>query len=925
MASFYINGDEDDDLFQANLHSDDEWDELAEAESQKDANDFLDLPEDDVQVQEDEGPHCGIGMDLEDEIHGNSQEEEDGHYTLSHTYPRERDVLQQELKGEYTCPDEAPLGLNPPRELNIDEKLSLQHYIAWQKSNGTELAYKLHAQVLQEGTQVEILPLHAVKKLAMDLSGLRPYKIDICPNSCIAYTGAYSNLTNCPYVKDKDKCNEPRYKRKSKPRAQMIYLSCFDVIKAMYANVQSSTLLRHRDRLLQKVISVLHEGINSMNTDSKKYSDFGDSAVQEHLYSNVKLFRDGRDIALALSTDGAQLAKKKLSNTWIVLLILLNLPAEIRYKTNNTLVPFIVPGPNSPGDLESFLHPLFVDMAKASEGIWMWDAVESSSFVHHAYICMVLGDMLGSAKLNGMAGHTAVHGDRFSMVSAARSSKKKGAKYLYYPVSPPDNENYNPTRPPCYDLDKLPIRTEDKYWEIIEKLSSATSKAQYNEIVRMTGISCMPLTAASPAFIHPSFFPLDPFHIFFENIMPLMWDTWTTLSKAGDPVHISKEKAEAFGCQVVEGMKTLPPLFCGPVQDPNLKRQSQYKAFEWMALLYWFILPIGIELEFDHEVLHNFSCLVEIVEFAMTIKERSEDELETYQKRINDFLCQYESLYVGNDPEKILRCKLCIFQLVHVPMHIRWYGSIRLGSQATVERTIGEAGHKIHSKKSPFANMANIFFQKELTKVLLLYYPNLHSNTLEPEKKKSVLFGKIRIEKQEKTPGNAYYDQLSAIFESCIQLGEFNPMFPVNRWGKCNLTNGTVLSSELSETSGEQPKRSRCHFEARINNGSQPIFGKALAFFEFDMPKIGKKNHCVVVFQELNKMVKTLKLWRGEWSQQLSVMEVSHIVDIIGVWSGQIFVYPLRKHPSLAWMSEEEKGIGSGLDGTSLEEVNNEQ
>ncbi|EKM79258.1 hypothetical protein AGABI1DRAFT_26920, partial [Agaricus bisporus var. burnettii JB137-S8] len=55
-------------------------------------------------------------------------------------------------------------------------------------------------------------------------------------------------------------------------------------------------------------------------------------------------------------------------------------------------------------------------MAEASEGIWMWDAVTSSYFVHRAYVALILGDMLGSAKLSGMAGHSAIHGDRFSMV-----------------------------------------------------------------------------------------------------------------------------------------------------------------------------------------------------------------------------------------------------------------------------------------------------------------------------------------------------------------------------------------------------------------------------------------------------------------------------------------------------------------------------
>ncbi|KIL54838.1 hypothetical protein M378DRAFT_61211, partial [Amanita muscaria Koide BX008] len=55
-------------------------------------------------------------------------------------------------------------------------------------------------------------------------------------------------------------------------------------------------------------------------------------------------------------------------------------------------------------------------LAKSNEGIWIWDAIDSSYFVVRAHLCMVLGDMLGSAKLNGMAGHSAIYGDRFSLV-----------------------------------------------------------------------------------------------------------------------------------------------------------------------------------------------------------------------------------------------------------------------------------------------------------------------------------------------------------------------------------------------------------------------------------------------------------------------------------------------------------------------------
>src|ERR1700722_15791771 len=142
-----------------------------------------------------------------------------------------------------------------------------------------------------------------------------------------------------------------------------------------------------------------------------------------------------------------------------------------------------------------------------------------------------------------------------------------------------------------------------------------------------------------------------------------------------------------------------------------------------MALLHWYIIPLGIELGFPAAVLENFSHFVEAIEIAMTISPRSSKDLANLYILIQTFLEGFKRLYVGNDPEKLSRCRLCIFQLIHVPIHIEWNGSIRIGSQATVERAIGEVGHKIHSKKAPFANLANITYERELVKCLLLYYP----------------------------------------------------------------------------------------------------------------------------------------------------------------------------------------------------------
>ena len=109
----------------------------------------------------------------------------------------------------------------------------------------------------------------------------------------------------------------------------------------------------------------------------------------------------------------------------------------------------------------------------------------------------------------------------------------------------------------------------------------------------------------------------------------------------------------------------------------------------------------------------------------MTIQGHSEDNLITLHGIIRNFLTGFETLYVGNNPENIQRCRLCIFQLIHVPLHIKWHGSIRNCSQGCCERALGEVEHKIRSRKAPFANLANIITEKELIRILHLYYPSL--------------------------------------------------------------------------------------------------------------------------------------------------------------------------------------------------------
>ena len=267
----------------------------------------------------------------------------------------------------------------------------------------------------------------------------------------------------------------------------------------------------HRDNCSKATLNALAVGAGV------KKSEFSNSYnhVEQH-YKNMGLFRDGRDTALSISSDGAQLTMKKQSNMWLLIIVLLNLPPEMCYKANNVIIPLTIPWPLAPSNIESFINPLFEEMAMASVGMWTWDAVDSSYLVLRAFICAIKRDMLGSAKLSGMAGHSANYGDRFSLVKGA--SPSKGAKPQYYPISPPQKDVYNPGRD-AVNFNNLPLQGQRQYWATIEKLNSATIDEQ-KRIMKSTGISWLAICATSPAFLHPSFFPLDPFHLFYENRMP---------------------------------------------------------------------------------------------------------------------------------------------------------------------------------------------------------------------------------------------------------------------------------------------------------------------------------------------------------------------------------------------------------------------
>ncbi|KIJ42790.1 hypothetical protein M422DRAFT_106994, partial [Sphaerobolus stellatus SS14] len=126
-----------------------------------------------------------------------------------------------------------------------------------------------------------------------NLSGLSPVNYDCCVNSCCAFTGHLSDLTQCPH------CNEDRFEANGRiSHKQFQYIPLKPQLQKLYTSHKS----RHEHQ-------------------PDKICDFYDSQVYRELldkYVEVldcvlphKYFGDERDLALLVLTDGFQIFRKR--------------------------------------------------------------------------------------------------------------------------------------------------------------------------------------------------------------------------------------------------------------------------------------------------------------------------------------------------------------------------------------------------------------------------------------------------------------------------------------------------------------------------------------------------------------------------------------------------------------------------------------
>ena len=202
----------------------------------------------------------------------------------------------------------------------------------------------------------DVPPFHRVKTILADLSGVESLVDHMCINSCTAFVGPYADYDMCP------ECGQHRFDqikftksngRIKNPRAVFHTIPIGPQLQALWRNPESAEKMHYRERRTQEIFDELERNDGLV--------DAYDDILTGSAYLNA--VRDGRikteDMLLIISIDGAQLYESKSSDCWIYIWIVIEHSPDQRYKKKNVLPGAIIPGPNKPKFIESFLFPGF--------------------------------------------------------------------------------------------------------------------------------------------------------------------------------------------------------------------------------------------------------------------------------------------------------------------------------------------------------------------------------------------------------------------------------------------------------------------------------------------------------------------------------------------------------------------------------------
>ena len=470
-------------------------------------------------------------------------------------------------------------------------RLSLLNFISLIGSS--QKAYDAVRQNIQACfPDIEVLSFYQAERRAQNLSGLITWEHHMCFKTCVGFTGPYANLEHCP------KCGQGRYEQKELEESNGERKVPRKVFTTFPAGPQLQAHWKHpetaKDMSYQwEKTEELHREQTESGEPPRFYDDILSGSAYQELVDDDLVGE--YDTVLLLSADGAQLYDSKNSHCWIYIWIVVDIAPDKRYKIRNILPGGVIPGPEKPGDIESFLFPGLAHLAALQrEGLPIWDAYRRRRAISFLFLLLVLVDSVAMAQLSGSVGHHGRKGCRLLCGLAGRN-KEEGTHYYPALLRPNGFESHETSSHPDVDIRALPIPDPMQYRSDLFYILSAETGSDFKKRRYDTGIGKPSIFDALPRILPlPTCFPGDLMHQPLINLSHLLLDLWCARPKARAFDRRSVwpwavlvgEVWRRHGKVVADAAKYLPTSFGRAPRNPQKKISSSYKAWELLNYIY---------------------------------------------------------------------------------------------------------------------------------------------------------------------------------------------------------------------------------------------------------------------------------------------------------------------------------------------------
>ncbi|KAI0077274.1 hypothetical protein K474DRAFT_1684384 [Panus rudis PR-1116 ss-1] len=598
---------------------------------------------------------------------------------------------------------------NPPCEPlpDIDRlvRFSIDLYLATESSSQQtyDSIRRAHHQCYPNN---QLLSYDQVKSRIAEITGVYLLPADMCPGSCLAYTGPFENAEKCPTLDtpryDQRKLAASRGKKKVGRLCQTIPLG--PQLQVFFRAQCTAEYMEYRINYTRLLLAALRSaqppGVVQENEVFPDVEDIfsGSDYLDAVNRGNIK----EHDIVVMMSIDGAELYQSKQSDCWIYIWVILELSPDQWYKKKYVSPGGYIPGPNKPKNIDSFLFPGMHHVAALQrEGLVVWDGSTLERRRSDIYIAIASADSPGMAFINGLVGHHGGHGCR--IYCGMKGHHKDGGTHYFPTATKPhnfagegcdhDNINYRDSKQFCPD----PAR----YQANLRRVEQSPNQTQYRLCRLATGI-VRPLlfNGLSPRkFLGiPNCFVIDLMHLVAINIPEHLIGLWRG-SLYCEPTDDKRTWAWAtlqgsvwkdHGKVVAATTPYFPSSFDCPIRNPAEKINSGFKA--WEFLLYFFaIVPAHF-------------CKLRRISIAQ-LKE-AHIALVTYVE-------EFEALYYQRREDRLHVVRQSIHLLIHVTLE-----TFRL-----MKQTIGNLGEEIRQPSNPFANLAERGLRRSHVNALKAMYP----------------------------------------------------------------------------------------------------------------------------------------------------------------------------------------------------------